>query len=312
MRNEPEKAHLSAEEIQALLEGDLPEGEVARVRGHADRCARCTSELQAWQTFMQELDELPLLEPSVDFSSRVLEHVPVRRSALARLRDRVRSLVGRRRESRHPAPGLLQEYAEGILSGRKLRGLEGHLAACTSCRSEAEEWGAVMSSLSALPQLDPGPAFADAVLARVELAPVPARRKRLSWDRALGALDRLVPTNPRGWGIAGGVAAAPVAAFVALVGYVATHPVLSLTDLAIFAWWQVSEAASFASAWATGILLEQQLTAQIWALTQSAIQAPGWTAGALVAGWIASAAAGWVLYRNVIAPPDTAGRHVHA
>ena len=72
--------HLSAEQIQALLEGELPAGgqERLRIEEHVAGCARCSAEVDAWRTLFADLHELaalPLPRPSAGFADRVMREV---------------------------------------------------------------------------------------------------------------------------------------------------------------------------------------------------------------------------------------------
>ena len=64
--------HLSAEVLQAFLEGDLPGREGASVAQHLGSCARCDSELEVWRSLFSELGSLPSRRPSEGFRDRVM------------------------------------------------------------------------------------------------------------------------------------------------------------------------------------------------------------------------------------------------
>ncbi len=317
MTEEHGRPHLSAEEVQALLEGRLPDREQGAIRAHVDACARCASEVQAWQTLMEELNELPALAPSELFAERVMAQAPVKKSLLSRtwsrLREGRRTASGTTAAGRHPGPAILQEYVEGFVSGRRRARVEAHLAACDACRDETEEWDAIFLGLSSLPRLAPSSSFTDEVMARVRLPAVaPAATEAPVWTRALEAAAGLLPSTSRGWTLAGAFAAVPATAIVAAVAFLLTHPLLTVTDLTAFVWWRGAELLSGGFAWAGGWALDQAVTHHLLGVGQLALNAPGAAAATLVAAWALTAGALWVLYRNLYRPSDTAASHVHA
>ena len=51
--------HLSAERLQAFLEGDLPNKEQSRVEEHVAECIRCSEALATWRVLFEDLAGLP-------------------------------------------------------------------------------------------------------------------------------------------------------------------------------------------------------------------------------------------------------------
>ena len=189
MRNEHIHQHLSAEEVQALLEGELPARERARAEEHLDSCARCSEELDAWRLLFSELGELPALGPRSGFSERVLAEVeiPEKVPLAARIRARLGALLP---AEAHPEGGKIQDFVDGLLPARQAARVGAHLEACEACAHEATEWRALIGRLSALPHRAPSEAFADRVMAGVRVpAPVraPATEAVPAWARALAA-----------------------------------------------------------------------------------------------------------------------------
>lgn len=69
----------------------------------------------------------------------------------------------------HPGEDLILDLALGHLAGPERDAVIGHVADCPACRRELEMLsGAVESTLAAVPRTDPGPAFTDAVMSRLE------------------------------------------------------------------------------------------------------------------------------------------------
>lgn len=318
--------HLTGETFQAFLEGELEAARKARVEAHLAECRRCAAELEGWTLLFRELEELPALGPSPAFRERVLAQVPVRSPEgspveartpgfLERLRAR---LTGAGRSaSEHLAPERIQELVEGALSGARKRTAAAHLAACGSCRAEAESWQALFRTLDQLPALEPSPDFGARVMAAVDVEAV-AERARASrtalWRRlpaeALAAGRGLVPSTRRGWALAGGVVAAPAVALVAALGAVVAHPLLTMGDLVAFAWWRMSDLVGAAGTWALSQVVANPLLAQVWGLVELAAASPGVAAGGLLVLWTAMLGAAWVLYRNVVQPHFALEPHV--
>ncbi|HEU4382471.1 MAG TPA: anti-sigma factor [Anaeromyxobacteraceae bacterium] len=74
-----------------------------------------------------------------------------------------------------------QLLVEGLLPAPEAALAEGHLAACSGCRTLVESHRALAAALSGLAAPEPPPGFTAGVLARVE------RRERLAaWERRLG------------------------------------------------------------------------------------------------------------------------------
>lgn len=154
--------HLSAEHIQAFLDGELSQGDMAHVQGHAAVCVRCQAEIEAWRLLFDELEDLPTLEPSPGLVQRVMGALP-RRVAVG---------LGHRQPAEpsggHLDPNRIQEYLEHGLSTAALTRVETHLAACGRCRSEVAGWQAMFVQLEGLDALEPSVGFAEGVLARME------------------------------------------------------------------------------------------------------------------------------------------------
>ncbi len=74
-RHHPE--HLSAERIQALLDGELTVDERAGLEEHLHSCSRCAGELDGWRALFRGIGDLPVLVPGRDFSDRVMSGILV-------------------------------------------------------------------------------------------------------------------------------------------------------------------------------------------------------------------------------------------
>jgi anti-sigma factor RsiW len=301
--------HSSAEEFQALLEGELPEGERSRLEEHVARCARCAAELEGWQALFQALAEVPPLAPSAVFADRVLAGVarPEPRSLAAR----VRAVLGLPDTAAHPTGDCLQDFVEGLLPARRAAQVRTHLGTCPACAADTVAWQATFSHLGTLERLDPAEGFAERVMAGVRIpAPVPGRVPE--WSRALAWVGGLIPRTRRAWAALSGVAVTPAVTLGLVLWTLASHPTLTPGALASFMEWKVS--AMVAGAWEAfaARTLQSPGLFEVYSFLGSLAWSPAAMAGALVALSVGSVAATWVLYRNLFTPHPVDGRVAHA
>jgi anti-sigma factor RsiW len=160
------RKHLSAERMQAFLDGELPSGDAAAIEEHLVSCARCSAELDGWRVLFEDLGGLGELGPEHGFAERVMAGV---------------TLPG---AGEHVAPGLLLDFLDGELATRRARKVEAHLRACPACTAEADDWLAVMQRLNDLDRFRPSADFPDRVMEHVDVRerlPLAARlRTRLA------------------------------------------------------------------------------------------------------------------------------------
>ncbi len=86
--------HLLPDEIDQLLDGEAGFG-TAPLKAHARHCADCQAELESARMIVRQLEHLPVLSPSGQFSERVLAHVPVFVPWRVALLDSIRGLAPR-------------------------------------------------------------------------------------------------------------------------------------------------------------------------------------------------------------------------
>ena len=168
MKNDAHNTHLSTEQLQALLEGELPNRDLTRVEEHLTGCARCSGELDAWRVLFEDLGSVSGHRPHEGFADRVMAsvQVPEPRSLGERLRERVH--VGSS-AAEHPAVDVLQDFLEGSLAARRAESIEQHLGSCGACAEEADAWLVLMRRLDGLEGFAPATGFAERVMARVEV-----------------------------------------------------------------------------------------------------------------------------------------------
>lgn len=294
--------HLSAERLQAFLDGELPDRDDAAVRAHVDGCVRCRSELDAWETLFEDLSELPALAPSATFRDRILEARPQPVGAAARVRGWL-GLDTSESRAQHVGSARLQDYMDGRLAARTAARVDAHLDACAVCRGELQDFRQVARSIERLPRLAPAEGFSERVLAGLRIgqlaaaamAPTTRTERLAAWVR------RAVPATPRGWAAAMGVAVAPVVTLVLMVQAVFSHPLVTVGNLAAFGWLKLSGLVARATQAIAGPLAENTTLVQVWTFVEQALQSST-VAAATAAGLSGlTMAALWILYRNVFA-----------
>lgn len=123
----------------------------------------------------------------------------------------------------------LEQLAEGDLSHAERTLAEQHLSTCAHCTSELRSARALITALSSLPQLSPSANFADAVMARVVIAPQtqtaaaaePAREARRGW----------LPASLSGWVWLTAMLTVVMAPLAALGVWLNAHPMVSVSAL---------------------------------------------------------------------------------
>ena len=322
--------HLTSEEIQDILERELPPGEGARVREHLSSCVRCRSEVEAWGLLFSELGSLPDLAPGPDFADAVLQGLPQREPLGARLRSWLAARVPGRKPAGHLSPEGMQEYLDQILSGPGRTRVEAHLASCASCRREVSAWARVFGSLAAMGRVAPSQGFAEGVMDRVRAgapatvpalrapqpsAPVPlhvlVRRVVRGIPTVVGralALGRLaLPRTRRGWAVAGGVASAPTITLVALLYLVLSRPLVTAGALLSYASWKVTAFTGSMAGLLADQLLESAVAFRFYELLETLAVSPLLVgAGGLVFSLLCGISV-WILHRNLLAAPSDEG-----
>jgi len=298
--------HLSAESMQALLDGELPRREAASLRAEIASCPRCSSEFEAWEMLFDDLGELPLLAPSEHFQDAVLDRLPT-----AEQRPALAGLFGRRDAGAHATADELLEHLDGRLAARSARRLDEHLAACGSCRSEMEDFHQVVTRLEGLEPLAPSPGFGEAVLARlrIEQMAAVAMAPTTRWGHVVAWARAHKPSTSRGWAAALGMGTAPavVAALVIHTVFsfeqVTLGSLLSFVGFKLSGWW--STGLAWLEGWAGSVpgLARGLDVLQILGTSPTLMAAIAALSSATVLG------AAWILYRNLIVPSGEEGRY---
>ena len=188
-------SHLSAETLQAFLEGELSGRETSTTEKHLAGCARCSAELDGWRVLFTDLGDLSAHRPHEGFHDRVMANVsmPESISLGARVRDR----IGELSTGSHVAEEVLQDFIEGSLAARRAERVEAHLTACSTCAHEADVWLGVMRRLDDLPSFAPTGSFADRVIAEVHISEASSLVGRLRefFNGVAGRSSEHVPTG---------------------------------------------------------------------------------------------------------------------
>lgn len=306
--------HLDDGRIQALLDDELSPREGRRVREHLHTCARCRTEVRAWEELYLELGDLPALDPRAGFADRVLEALPSPapepQPLLARARDWLAGLVGAGQG--HLAPGWLQQLVEGSLEAEEMVRAEQHLEECTACREELGGWRTLLVHLDELPRFTPSEDFAERVMAHVRvhnmaLAFQPSRRERIAeWIR-----DR-IPSTGKSWAALLGVGVTP-AVLVGMVAHaVFSHPLATVGNVTSFFWLKGTDMiGQIVSAWLGG-LVDSSLVVRLVSAFELLAHSPTAAASAITLASGLTMAAAWVLYRNLIATEPVDRSYAHS
>jgi hypothetical protein len=131
----------------------------------------------------------------------------------------------------------LEQLAEETLPAEAAAEARVHLDACMRCKMELEADQSLFGVLGELPRFAPSVGFADAVMARVAIAP--------QVHPALAWLRRMVPSSRRGWALIWVAVTAPVTPLIALVLWLIAQPLLSP---ATFAQYVMMRAQGYAQA----------------------------------------------------------------
>ncbi len=297
------ETHLSAEAMQAFLEGDLPQGERGPVEEHLAVCARCSAELDGWRVLFSDLSALASPVPRAGFADRVMLRVELRQPKRAWLASLFPVKSG------HLTADVLQDVADGLLPVHRLARIRSHVDACPSCAQELQAWHGVVDALNGLERFAPAHGFAARVMSVVRAhvaspAPVRARSTERVWTvvgaRALVLARRFVPRTRRAWAALSGVAVTPAAIF-GLVAYVVfSHPTLTLQSLASFALWQVGDVISALGGALMADGVELASLAGAGSLLDLVAGSPVLVAGGAIAYSAFAAVALRVLYKNLI------------
>jgi anti-sigma factor RsiW len=297
--------------MQALLDGSLPDGEVAGVQKHLASCARCASELEAWQVLFHELGELGGMSPSDGFADRVLREVPLGAPEPAPLPARIRGWIGGRSDAVEPArhldPGALQELLDGRVSAHGVTAMESHLRGCRLCREEMGAWRALVVCLDDLPRLAPSLGFSERVMAHIRVQAALAVARPSFRERVLAWVEAVNPRTSRRVAALAGAAVTPLVTLALVTYTVFSHPLVTVGSL----WTFLSLRSQDLLAAVMGPLGEGLVSLQAHSAFQYLAQTPAAMAGVLSLLGCLTLMAVWVLYRHLFATNPVESRYAH-
>jgi anti-sigma factor RsiW len=282
------ETHLSAERMQAFLEGDLPARERGPIEEHLAGCVRCSAELEGWRVLFADLSGLAPAAPRADFADRVMARVQIPATA------------------GHLAADVLQDFVDGLLPARRVARVRAHVDACPTCAHELEDWQRVVGALGRLDRYAPREGFAARVMAAVRLpSALPAAARASVWTtasaRALVLVRRMVPQTRRAWAALSGVAITPAVIFGLVFYTLFSHPTLTVQALASYALWQLGDLLALGWNSASGTVLELGSVLGTGSFIDLIAGSPLLVAGGALAYSALAAIALRVLYKNLFA-----------
>ena len=310
--------HLSAEAVEALLDGALSPVERARVEEHLASCARCVAELDVWRGLFEGLQDLPTLAPREGFADRVVAGIEMPEPLSWAARTRA-ALAARLVPGGHLDDDRLQDLASGLLAARQETRLRVHLEACPGCASRAEGWRTDADAPRSARALRSAEDFAARVMAEVRV-PVPAAvgavavapARMPEWRRAVARIRGLVPRSRRAWAAISGVAVTPVVTLGLVLWTVFTHPAITPGALVSFVGWKASELGAFVWGALTSRAMQSTELFGVFSWLRSLALSPAALVAAFLVFSVGTVAAAWVLYRNLVNthPVDAGYGHV--
>jgi hypothetical protein len=197
--------------------------------------------------------------------------------------------------SAHLTDWTLEQLVEGTLASGEAAAATAHLEECARCSTELEAYQSLFEMLGELPRFAPSVAFADAVMARVEIAP--QESAFMAW------LRRLVPSTRRGWAALGTAVTVPMVPLFALIAWIIANPLLSPVTLGQWGLMRTQSFTQALAAWAFDTALNSTILG--WAeQAYSTFQTvpTGLLGGALAFLGVAIPLSAWALIRLVRTP----------
>lgn len=202
-------------------------------------------------------------------------------------------------ENAHLSALTLERLAEEDLPQADAAVARSHIAECMRCAAEFEAYEMLFARLGNLPRFAPSPAFADAVIARVQIAP--------QESRAVAWLRRFVPSSRRGWAFVGSAMVIPSLPIVAILVMMLTQPLLSPVTLGQWGMLRLESLSQATLAW----LFDRAVTTGLYGFGEAALTTiqnvpMAALAAALAMVSIAIPLSGWGLVRLTRTPMRSA------
>lgn len=195
----------------------------------------------------------------------------------------------------HPPAETLELFAEGALPPAEVADARVHIESCGRCSAEVEAFRALFMMLEGLPRLAPSADFADAVMARVQVAP--QENAVYAW------LRRLIPSTRRGWTLLGLAIVAPVLPLLTVLAWMFTQPLVSPATLWQWGMLRTQSAAQAGTAWLVDRTVAAGLPGWVEALYTTLQTVPSAAlSGAVAFLAVAIPLSGWALVRLTRTP----------
>ncbi len=286
--------------ILSYLDGELNVAAVADFEARAARDGRLASELATYRSLFARLGALDAHRPRRGFAVRVLASCHVQPRGWARARAWLAT-------SGSLALDPFAAAAEGALAPRQARALAAFVARDPEAAAAMASSRRLIEGLGRLPGFAPQDGFAERVVARLRPAPRPAR----SLEGALAWIRKWAwPREGRRLAFVSGAATGPVAVVAVAAYLVLSKPMVTLPNLAAFAWTKASGAVSGVAEAVFGALARSPVVREAYGMLDG-VSAASFSAAALglcVAGGLGMLSA-WVLYKNVAGATEMDGKY---
>ncbi|HSH45874.1 MAG TPA: hypothetical protein VK966_08460 [Longimicrobiales bacterium] len=193
----------------------------------------------------------------------------------------------------HPDRERLQAFVENDLDRTSDPRLAAHIAVCSRCRGEVEEFEALFEGLSSLGHFAPAAGFVDRVMAQV--------RVRTPWPvRIMDWLEQFAPRTTRGWAVAAAFLALPIIGASLLTWWLVSRPGVTPQGLLLIAGEYTTHSLAVAWEWTWLRFSESNLAVWMVEIADQAARVGGGGLGlaAILFGAL-TAASVWVLYQNL-------------
>lgn len=203
----------------------------------------------------------------------------------------------------HPNAERLHGYVEETLDAAERASVETHVSGCHECRTEVAELRSLFEVLSTVPELEPGPGFADRVMTKV-------RVRRPAFAGAGAWVERVTPQTTHGWAAAAAVLALPVIGTTVLVAWLMSQPGVTAQGLWTLTSGLAGEALSSGWQWAWTRFAGTTLAAWLSQAVELAGSVGRGEIGlAIVLFATLTAGSLYVLYQNLFRPQARRSQH---
>jgi len=294
---------MTSAEIQRILsylDGELKASASADFEAKAVQDDRLANELAAYRSLFARLRALEVHRPRDGFAPRVLAGRHVRPRGWARARAWLA-----RSDSIVLDP--FAAAAEGTLPARQAQALAAYATRDPEAAAAMASSQRLVEDLGRLPVFQPEEGFAERVVSRVRRSPRPVRL----WEGAATWMRRsLWPREGRRLAFVSGAAMGPVAVVAATAYLVLSRPLVTLPNLAAFAWTKASGAFSGVAEAMFGAIARSPLVREAYgALDGSpAVWLSAAALGLCVVGGLGMISA-WILYKNVAGATEMDGEY---